>query len=51
MFSKTIEPDIELRLVEERHALEIYSVMDAHRKSLREWLPWVDDTTSVEVTP
>lgn len=50
MFSKLIRADVELRLVEERHALEIYSVMDAHRKSLREWLPWVDDTTSVDGT-
>lgn len=45
MFSKVIQPGVEIRLVEDRHALEIYSVVDAHRRYLREWLPWVDATS------
>jgi ribosomal-protein-serine acetyltransferase len=39
-----------MKMVEERHALEIYSVIDANRKYLREWLPWVDGTTGPEIT-
>ena len=50
MFSKPIQPGVELRLVEERHANEIYSVVHAHRRSLREWLPWVDATQDPDAT-
>jgi ribosomal-protein-serine acetyltransferase len=50
MFSKVIQPGVEIRLVEERHALEIYSVVDAHRRYLREWLPWVDATSGPDAT-
>jgi ribosomal-protein-serine acetyltransferase len=50
VFSKIIEPGVEIRLVEDRHALEVYSVVDAHRRYLREWLPWVDATGSAEST-
>jgi ribosomal-protein-serine acetyltransferase len=50
MFSKIVQPGVELRLVEDRHALEIYSVVDAHRRYLREWLPWVDATNTPDAT-
>ncbi len=50
MFSKQLRPGLELKLVEERHALEVYSVIDANRKYLRQWLPWVDATTSAAET-
>ncbi len=50
MFSKQLRSGLELKLIEERHALEVFSVIDANRAYLREWLPWVDMTTSPEVT-
>lgn len=50
MFTKIIQPGVEIRLVEERHALEIYSVVDAHRNYLRDWLAWVDATTGPDAT-
>ena len=50
MFFRVIQPGVELRIVEDRHTLEIYSVMDAHRRALREWLPWVDGTTGPDGT-
>jgi ribosomal-protein-serine acetyltransferase len=50
MFFKQLMPGVVLKMMEERHALEIYSVVDANRHYLREWLPWVDATTSAEIT-
>jgi ribosomal-protein-serine acetyltransferase len=50
MFSKQLRPGLELKLLEERHVLEVYSVVDANRRYLRQWLPWVDETTSPEIT-
>ncbi len=50
MFSKQLRPGLELKLVEERHALEVYSVIDANRRYLRQWLPWVDVTASPDST-
>lgn len=45
-----IGEDIVIRLLEERHAKELFALTDANRKSLREWLPWVDDTKNVADT-
>lgn len=42
--------DLELRLVAEGDAQEIFQVTDANRAYLREWLPWVDATRSAEDT-
>ncbi len=42
MLECTILPGVELRLLEPRHAEEVFAVVDANRASLREWLPWVD---------
>jgi ribosomal-protein-serine acetyltransferase len=43
-----IDNDIELRLLDERDAKEIYRLIDQNRAYLREWLPWLDVTRSVE---
>lgn len=41
---------LELRLVTEGDADEIFRATEANRAYLREWLPWVDATRSVEDT-
>ncbi len=46
--SLLIEDDLELRVPNERDADELFLNVDANRDYLREWLPWVDDVTSVE---
>src|SRR5277367_289346 len=42
MFEKQIQDGVFLRLMEERHAEEVFAVVDRERAYLREWLPWVD---------
>jgi ribosomal-protein-serine acetyltransferase len=44
----TIDQDIELRLLTEQDAAALFSLIDQNRPYLREWLPWVDYTRSVE---
>ncbi|MFZ5966366.1 MAG: GNAT family N-acetyltransferase [Bacillota bacterium] len=48
MFKMTIDKDIELRILEERHAQEDYLLIEKNRDYLRQWLPWVDSTKSCE---
>ena|ERR1700675_3007674 len=50
MFQKQIRDGVYLKLMEERHAPEVFAVVDRERAYLREWLPWVDMTTEVEHT-
>lgn len=50
MFKYTIEKDIELRLLENKHAEEIFKSIDSCRSHLREWLPWVDSTKTSDDT-
>jgi ribosomal-protein-serine acetyltransferase len=50
MFRYRIDEETELRLLEERHAQELFALIDQNRTYLREWLPWVDGTTSLEDT-
>ncbi len=50
MFRAQIRPDVELRLLEERHAETVFTVVDQDRDYLREWLPWVDATLTVDDT-
>lgn len=46
MFVFKVDDEIELRLLEERHAEEVFAVVDANRAHLRQWLPWVDEEVS-----
>lgn len=48
MFIYKIDEDLELRLLEIRHAEELFLLTDQNRNYLREWLPWVDSTTEVK---
>lgn len=48
MFTYKIDEDLELRLLETRHAEQLFLLTDGSRDYLREWLPWVDYTTEVE---
>jgi ribosomal-protein-serine acetyltransferase len=50
VFQTQIRESLFLQLLEERHALEIFRVVDRERSYLRQWLPWVDSTTAVEHT-
>ena len=49
MFRAHIRPDVDLRLLEERHAGAVFAVVDQNREYLREWLPWVDATVTEEL--
>jgi ribosomal-protein-serine acetyltransferase len=46
MFHASVRPGLELRLLEERHAAALFAAVDHDREYLREWLPWVDATTT-----
>jgi len=48
MFYHLVSEDIQLKLLELRDADEIFALTDASRLYLREWLPWVDATATVE---
>ncbi len=43
-----IDEDTELRIYEERHAHELAEVVDRNRAHLRQWLPWLDYSRTVE---
>ncbi len=47
-FSWNIGEHAELRLLEPRHAQELYLLVDSNREYLRRWLPWVDSTKSTD---
>jgi len=48
MFCHTVSDEIQLKLLELRDAEEIFALTHASRSYLREWLPWVDATRTVE---
>jgi len=48
MFKHVIDDETELRLLEPRHAGELFALVDENREHLRRWLPWVDATKTVE---
>ncbi len=43
----TIEKNLRLELVAEKHAQPIFDLAYANKQHLREWLPWVDNMHSV----
>lgn len=48
MFFREIDDDLTLTLMEISDAPELFRLTDAARPYLREWLPWVDATTTVD---
>jgi len=50
MFQKNLRDGVHLKVMEARHAREVFAVVDRERAYLREWLPWVDMTIAVEDT-
>jgi ribosomal-protein-serine acetyltransferase len=46
MFRAQLRENLYLKLLEERHAPEVFSLVDRDRDYLREWLPWVDATVT-----
>ncbi len=47
MFARPLGDDAELRMLEVRHAEELFTLVDQNRLHLRRWLNWVDDNRSV----
>ncbi len=48
MFRYPLDPHLALGLLEARHAPRLLALIDRNRAYLREWLPWVDGTTTVD---
>lgn len=48
MFSYKIDEELSLKLVEVRDSERIFELTDASRDYLKEWLPWLDYTKTVE---
>jgi len=48
MFRLVVDEELELGLVEERYARELFALIERHRDYLRTWLPWPDRSRSVE---
>ncbi len=48
MFSKNVAENLELRLVSEKYADELYSAVKQNIYHLQKWLPWATDDYSVE---
>jgi ribosomal-protein-serine acetyltransferase len=48
LFPLQIDQNTRLNLLEPRHALELFKLVDSNRTHLREWLPFIDDYRSVK---
>jgi len=46
LFPLQIDRDVRLNLLEPRHAIELFNLVDSNRTHLREWLPFIDDYQS-----
>ncbi len=50
MFRAHVRENVYLQLLEERHAAQVFGLVDSDRDYLREWLPWVDATQTQDDT-
>lgn len=48
MFKYIIDDKTELRLLDIHHAEEVFKLVDSNREHLREYMPWVDSTNTIE---
>jgi ribosomal-protein-serine acetyltransferase len=48
MFTYSLGDDAELRVLEAGHTSALFALIDGNRPHLRQWLPWVDLTRTVE---
>ncbi|SHI80227.1 GNAT family N-acetyltransferase [Lutispora thermophila] len=48
MFKHVIDEDVELRLLDNNHAMTLLESINYCRDYLRQWLPWVDGTQTIE---
>ena len=50
MFKFNVDKDIYLMLIRNKDDEELFQLIDSSRDYLRQWLPWVDESKSVENT-
>jgi ribosomal-protein-serine acetyltransferase len=50
MFRVILHQDVSLQLLEQRYGSDVFSLVDQDRAYLREWLPWVDATETIDDT-
>lgn len=50
MFNYRLGEETELRLLEERHAAELFALINRNRERLLVWVPWLDEAASIEHT-
>lgn len=50
MLGIRIDDDTSLHRLEEQHAGRLFALVNANRDRLRQWLPWLDQNTTVEHT-
>ncbi|MGF7036537.1 ribosomal-protein-serine acetyltransferase [Paenibacillus mucilaginosus] len=50
MFNYRIDREVELKVLETGDAEELFLLTDANRRCLRQWMPWIDGTQTVEDT-
>ncbi|MCZ8523968.1 MULTISPECIES: GNAT family N-acetyltransferase [Paenibacillus] len=50
MFNYRIDGEVELKVLESGDAEELFLLTDANRRYLRQWMPWIDGTQTVEDT-
>ena len=46
----SVNDSVELRQIEQDDVIELTELIDQNRKHLREWLPWLDNSTSITDT-
>ena len=44
----SVDTDLQLRVPMESDASALFNLVEENRTYLREWLPWLDETTSVQ---